>query len=129
MKISSAFPSKYLKASDIPEGRDISLKIDEVWMENMEQSKDEKPVLYFIGKDKGLVLNVTNGNTLADAYGDDTDDWHGRPVALYASTTTYQGRNVPCLRVRVPRSAPAPVAPRQETPVAADYAATDDIPF
>lgn len=128
MRISAAFPSKYLKSADIPEGRDIALQIDEVRMESMEQSKDEKPVLYFIGKEKGLVLNSTNANTIADQYTDDTDEWHGRPVVLYASTTTYQGRNVACLRVRVPRS--APVAPRQETAIAANPAAIDDdIPF
>lgn len=127
MRISSAFPSKYLKASDIPEGREIALQIDDVRMENMEQSRDEKPVLYFIDKTKGLVLNVTNGNTLADVYGDDTDAWHGKPVVLFSSTTSFQGKNVPCLRVRIPRSAPAPL--RQETPIVDMTPATDDIPF
>ena len=125
MKISSAFPSKYLKATDIPPGRDVALQIDEVRLEAMEQSKDEKPVLYFIGKQKGLVLNKINGEiTLGNAYGDDCDAWHGRPVVLFASTTMFQGKNVPCIRLRVPN------APRQEMPNAADPAADDgDIPF
>ena len=129
MRMSNAFPSKYLKAADIPEGRDVSLQIDEVRMESMPQSREEKPVLYFIGKEKGLILNVCNNNTIVDEYGDESEAWHGRPIVLFASRTDYQGKHVGCLRVRVPRSAPAPVAPRQETPVAADYAATDDIPF
>lgn len=127
MKISAAFPSKYLKASDLPDGRDVRVVIEDVRMELMEQTGDEKPVCYFQGKDRGLVLNVTNASTISTAYGDDTEEWYGKPIILFATTTSFGGRTVPCLRVRVPRQTAA-----AQTPIAdhSDAAAGDDeVPF
>lgn len=130
MRISQAFPSKYLKATDIPKGREVTVQIDAVLMEVMEQSNEEKPILSFIGKQKGLVLNVTNSTTLSEAYGDDTDEWHGKPVVLFASTTSFNGRNVACLRLRAPDATSAPVvAPAQENVTTNVAAGDDDIPF
>ena len=138
MKISSAFPSKYLKAADLPEGRDVFVKIDDVQMEVMEQQSEEKPVCYFIDKQKGLVLNSTNATAIANAFGDDTETWHGRTIALFATTTNFGGRVVPCIRVRVPRPAAAQPAPApvpqpepQETENAdfGDAGLGDDCPF
>jgi hypothetical protein len=141
MRISSAFPSKYLKATDL-NGREAHVKIDTVKVESMETSGDEKPVLYFIGKDRGLVLNKTNAEALSTALGDETEAWHGKSVVLFESTTSYGGRTVPCLRVRVPRqqppqpaAVPQPVAPVDDLPPAnaafnaEGDAAQDDIPF
>lgn len=133
MRISSAFPSKYLKASDIPDGREVHLKIDTVQIESMETTGDEKPVLYFIDREKGLVLNKTNADAIASVMGDDTDQWRGKPIILFATTTSFGGRTVPCLRVRVPRpSAPVepsgysvPLSDLVETPTTAD----SDVPF
>ena len=134
MRISTAFPSKYLKATDIPNGRELNLQIDSVLMEVMEQSNEEKPVLSFIGKQKGLVLNVTNSNTVSDIYGDDTDKWHGKPVVLFTSTTSFNGRNVACLRLRAPDATSAPVvapavAPAQENATTNAVVDGDDLPF
>ena len=135
MRISNAFPSKYLMASDLPDGRDVRVVIDDVRMELMEQQNEEKPVCYFQGKDRGLVLNVTNANTISAVLGDDTEVWIGHTVMLFATTTSFAGRTVPCIRVRVPRptTQPVPVAlAPQETPIAdhSDAAAGDDeVPF
>lgn len=131
MKISSAFQSKYLKAADLPEGRDVFVKIDDVQMEVMETQGDEKPVLSFIGKKKTMVLNQTNANAISSVLGDDTEAWHGHSIALFTATTSYNGRTVPCLRVRVPRPAatqPAPApAPTQAPPE--QEMAGEDCPF
>jgi hypothetical protein len=86
MKMSEAFPSKYLKAADI-KGREINLKLASVEMEDL--GDEVKPVLYFIGKDKGIVLNKTNSEILTEAYGDESGDWHGKPVIL----TTHRVKN------------------------------------
>jgi hypothetical protein len=102
MKISSAFPSKFLKADDLPEGRDVSVVIDDCRMERMRDSNEEKPTLYFQGKSQGLILNVTNGNVLADALGNETDGWFGKTIVLYRDRTNYGGKMVDCVRVRVP---------------------------
>lgn len=99
MKISEEFPSKYLKASDLQD-RDVR-----VTMGNVEKEKlgdDMKLVLYFKGKEKGLVLNKTNSNSIVDAYGDDTDDWFGHDIILFSVMTDFQGKVGPAIRVRQP---------------------------
>lgn len=127
MKISSAFPSAYLKAADLQD-RNLKVVMDRVEMEDI--GGDHKPILYFQGKDKGLVLNKTNSNNIAAAYGDDTDMWSGQEIILYPAMTDFQGKTVPCIRVRAPTAkdraqAPRPVPRQSENP--GDL--NDDIPF
>lgn len=117
MKISAAFPSNYLKAADLND-RNVKVVMDRVEMEDI--GGDHKPILYFQGKDKGLVLNKTNSNNISAAYGDDTDEWAGRQLVLYPAMTDFQGKTVPCIRVRAPTAKdgaaiPKP-APQSENP-------------
>ena len=102
MKISTAFPTKFLKASDL-QGKEVKVEIDDCRMEDVAgDGSEEKPVLYFKGKNKGLVMNKTNAGKLEVAFGDDTEHWSGRTIILYPDVTQFQGRTVDCLRVRVP---------------------------
>jgi arabinogalactan endo-1,4-beta-galactosidase len=99
MKMSEEFPSKYLKAADL-QGREVRVS-----MSNVEREKigdDTKPVLYFKGKDKGVVLNKTNAGTISDAYGDDTEDWYDQPLILFSVMVDFQGKVAPAIRCRVP---------------------------
>lgn len=100
MRVSDAFPSQYLKAADL-QGRTVKVTIDRYTFE--EVGDDRKPILYFVGKEKGLVLNKTNANEIAFTYGDDMDDWGGKVIELFSMMVSYQGKNMPGLRVRVPR--------------------------
>jgi hypothetical protein len=107
MRLSEALPSgsQYLRAAGLPERSELDLVIDKIEVEEIEDGngkREAKPVLYFTGKEKGLVLNVTNGQVLISAYGDDTDAFLGKPVCLYRTETQFQGKMVPCLRLRVP---------------------------
>lgn len=101
MKIADAFPSKYLSAADLQD-RTISVVIEIVSME--EVGDDEKPIVYFRGKQKGLVLNKTNATTIALMHGEDTDNWTGKVIALWPTQTEFQGRAVPCIRVKLGKS-------------------------
>ena len=136
MDINAAFPSTWLKNSDL-NGRAVVLKMKEVVLE--EVGDDHKPVLYFMGAKKGLVLNKINSASIASAYGSDTDAWDGQAIEVYPDMTIFSGKPTPCIRVRPHRQAapiqsnvqPPPVqqAPQQQ---AGDpgYAAYDDsIPF
>lgn len=105
MRISQTFAGNYLKAADIPQPK--VLTIETVFMAKMPEG-DEKPVINFAGEQQSLVLNKTNGVILAELYGDETAAWHGRPVELYATTTNFGGKMVPCLRVRPPQQPTAP---------------------
>lgn len=99
MLISSEFPSKYLKAADLG-GKEVK-----VIMQNVEKEKlgdDTKLVLYFKGKEKGVVLNKTNASTIADAYGDDSEDWFDQPLILFSVMVDFQGKVGPAIRCRIP---------------------------
>lgn len=80
--------------------------------------QDMCPVLYFQGKDKGVVLNKTNARTISAAYGDDTEAWAGQPVELYEAEVMYEGKAVPGIRMTVPRVAAQTqhAAPIQQRP-------------
>ena len=118
MKITDEFPSKYLRADDLG-GREVK-----VIMANVEREKlgtDMKPVLYFKGKEKGVVLNKTNANTISDAYGDETEDWFGQEIILFSVMADFQGKVGPAIRCRAPTAKDR--KPRRE---AADANGHDD---
>ncbi len=136
MKMSEEFPSKYLKATDL-QGREVRVTMSNCEREEVGQKDgqpDFKPVLYFKGKDKGVVLNKTNANTISDFYGDDTADWYDQPVFLYAVDTEYQGKKTKGLRVRIPTAKDNRVQPKADPissgpPPQAAELADDEIPF
>ena len=92
-----AFPSKYLSSADL-DGREPVVTIDRVVSENI--GDDLKLVVYFAGKDKGVVLNKTNANAIADITGeDDTDAWKGHKIKLITVKVEFQGKRVPAIRI------------------------------
>src|SRR5882757_10717338 len=102
MRVDEAFPSKYLSASDL-QGRPAVVRIDMIQMEKMDDGN--KPVLYFVGKKKGFVCNKTNATKIADVLRDDEmDRWPGQTLELYEAEVDFQGRSVPAIRVRAPRT-------------------------
>lgn len=119
MKMSKMFPSKYLKSADLA-GKRIRLVIDDARLEEVGADKDQKPVLYFQRAKKGMVLNVTNGNLIAAAYGDDSKDWKGKPVELYVAKVRYQGKMVDGLHVSIPEGAVEPEPVEEEPPLPTD---------
>ncbi|MGH8772162.1 MAG: hypothetical protein ACREV2_13455 [Burkholderiales bacterium] len=115
MRISDCFKSTYLRAADL-KGSSVKVQIEEVRMEVMPDGEEEKPVLSFVGKDRGLVLNRTNANLLSERYGDDTEQWLGKTVELVTERVSFRGKLTDGIRVKVPSAAPAE-----------DF--DDDIPF
>lgn len=112
MNINDAFPSNYLKASDLGDAQPV-VTIDRVELEPVGRDKEMKPIVYFTGKQKGLVLNKTNSKKIAEiATSPDTDDWAGVAVKLYATETEFAGETVECIRIK----SAAPKGPRQSRP-------------
>ena len=122
MDIESAFPSKYLKAADVPRGAEYNLAIQSCELENVamdNQPREDKPVLHFQRAQKGLVLNKTNADVLSAAWGRETTAWIGQQVVIRQDTTKYMGKTVPCLRLEAitdtgamgSGTAPPPVQP------------------
>lgn len=130
MRIDEAFPSKYLKASDL-QGRAVRVRINRVVMGDMGEGK-QKPILFFDGKQKGMALNKTNANRIADRLGRDTDDWIGAEIELFEAQVDFKGETVPAIRIRFPQvspqqRAPAP-PPKAPEPAGGDFD-DSDIPF
>lgn len=123
MKMSDAFPSNYLRAADFP--KPALVTISYVKMEDI--GDDHKPVLYFAEMEKGLVLNKTNANTIAEAYGDDSDIWKGNQIVLFETQVQFQSRMVAAVRVRKPKPQAAKPAPAPAPSPRDDM--SDDIPF
>lgn len=100
MRANDAFPSKFLKAADLA-GRRVVVTIAHTSVEKFDDG--DRPCVFFAGKDKGLVLNKTNFNAIADITGeDDSDDWGGKRITLYATKVDYQGKRVEAIRVDDP---------------------------
>ena len=115
--VNTLYPSNYIKAADL-QGHVAKVIIKHIATEKI--GNDEKPVLYFQGKAKGLVLNKTNGMTIAAVYGPETDAWEGGELELFPAFVDFQGRQVEAVRVRVPPRRPAPQpAPRTQPAQAA----------
>ncbi len=104
MKFSDMFPGKFLKAADL-NGNPVKAIIERVELQDVAgqgKEQDYKPVVFFQGKQKGFVLNKTNGQVIAETYGEDTDDWKAKEVELFPDKTPFQGKIVDCIRVRIP---------------------------
>lgn len=111
--INDLYPSNYLKASDLGDAQPV-VTIDRVEVEPVGRGKEMKPVIYFSGKQKGMVLNKTNSKKIAEIAGSpDTDDWHGVRVRLFATEVDFQGETVEAIRIKAPnaKAHQAPVAP------------------
>lgn len=123
MEIEAMYEHIFLKAADL-NGKDVVLTIDKVQREaaTNRQGKQAAVVIYFVevkpkavempdaitGKPdsvmqeaKKLWCNITNGRTIAKLHGKNIDEWHGKKITLYPTTTRGTGGTVvDCIRVR-----------------------------
>ena len=94
----------YLSADDLPAGKDIKLTIEDAFLEEAFNPRTKKPVtvgvLKFVNKTLKMVLNQTNGKAIATMYGTETNNWKGKEVILYRTTTKLGRDVVPCLRIK-----------------------------
>ena len=92
----------YIGAYWLPEGEDVTVTIDHVVREMITGTggkKEECTVAHLKGV-KPFILNATNSKTIAKLYGPYIEDWAGKRITLYASTTKMAGDTVECLRIR-----------------------------
>jgi len=126
-KASDFFTGKSLKAEDL-DGREPVVTIAKVTVQQFDDGT-RKPVIHFEGKDKTLVCNKTNWNSIVDITGEeDSDNWKGCKIKLVTARVDFQGKRVPAIRIEAPstqrQARPAP--PPAEPVMAPDV---DDIPF
>lgn len=130
MKTGDVYGGNWLEADDLG-GRQVSVVIESVSVHEMNDGK-RKAALHFVGKDKALLLNVTNASVIEGITGtDEMDNWAGTRLVLYKDPNVmYQGKRVGGLRVKAaalaqrPTPPPPPVEPADNTP---EF--EDEIPF
>ena len=126
-KRSDFFPSRFVRAADL-QGRTMTAVIEDVALEDVGgDDGKQKPVIRFRGKVKGLVLNATNYDLIADCYGDETRNWPGQPIELYPTKVPFKGQLTDAIRVR-PKHPPA-AKPQPKSEPAPDEDPDDDIEF
>jgi hypothetical protein len=101
--------SKYYRAGDYADDWTLTAEVETARLEDFENGhgKAEKLVVYFRKQKPGLVIGPTVWDQFADVTGsDESDDWKGAVVELYRDKTSFQGKMVPCIRVRKPGEKP-----------------------
>ena len=81
------YQSRYLKAADL-QGRTVRVTIQKVSLEEFydreRREQIQQAVLWFQGKQKGLVINKTRLTQLIEIFGsDETDQYLHQPVVLH----------------------------------------------
>lgn len=103
----------YIGAYALNPGEDLTVTIRNVAREMVTQAggkKEECTVAHLVGH-KPFILNATNSKTIAKLYGPYIEDWAGKQITLYASSTKFGSEMVECLRIR--QSAPDRVIQKQ----------------
>jgi hypothetical protein len=116
---------RHLKADMLGPNAAVIVQILAVKLETVGENR--KPVMYFTGHEKGLVLNVTNVRTLTDLFGtDESDDWLGRRIELYTTGVEYKGQQTLGIRIRGAATAISQAPPRRQDPPAREPGEDDE---
>ena len=122
-----------LNAVDIVGKGDVPVTIES--LREMKFDNGKKLFAEFRGKEKGLILNFTNAQTLSEISGsDESDDWIGMRVALFVTKVLFQGKRVDAIRIKAIAQTPTPAqrraaAPPPEPEALSEPLTDDDIPF
>lgn len=92
----------YIGAYALNEGEDLTVVIAHVAREIITGTggKKEECTVAHLKNQKPFILNSTNQKSIAKLYGPFIEDWAGKPITLFASTTKLAGDTVECLRIR-----------------------------
>lgn len=124
--------SGYLKKEDFPSPALLTITSLEV----IDLGGEEKVVMSFHEVNKPMILNKSNGETLCQLFGNDTDGIVGNTIVVYADPNImFGGKRVGGLRLRAPKKPPASKTEKVDTDAALHAARTaaesadDDCPF
>jgi hypothetical protein len=96
------FDKDYLYSFHL-DGKDCTVTIDRVVqgaIPGTDGKKTKKPLVYFRSQQKPLALNITNVRVIGGMYGFKAEDWVGKRITIYPTTTTFGPKTVDCIRVR-----------------------------
>ncbi len=126
MDIRTQFPTRFITAGDL-NGKSFVLTIKAFTLEEMQSHDNQKvvkPCLWFVGAQRGMVLNRTNSMIVAQLYGYETDLWLGKSVEIYATKVRAFGSMQDALRIR--ERIPAQAKPVAQAPTVEEVSGLDD---
>ena len=94
--------SEYLGAYSL-NGKDLNIKFISVGQEKVigDKGKQEMCLVARLENEKPIIINKTNARTITKILGTPyLDEWVGKSVTVFATTTSVGGEVVECLRVR-----------------------------
>lgn len=120
-----------LKAEELPQDFRAVVTVEHVSVQSVgkaDEEKQKKLELRFVGKEKTLLLNITNANMMAEVTRTrDYEQWVGHRVLMYRTMTDFAGKRVAAIRLDHPPASKAPAPPPPPPP---PFEATDDdVPF
>lgn len=99
-----AFNPDYLGAYSLEDKQDLILTIKSVGVETVTGEggkKEDCLVCRFVENAKPMILNKTNCKSISKIYKTpDTDEWVGKKIQIFATTTKFGREIVDCLRIR-----------------------------
>jgi hypothetical protein len=125
MSYDEFFPKDFLNAEDLLKGPKV-LTIRRMGREEVGPDKKPKLVSRFDETDKGMVVNQTNADTLKLMFGPEPRDAIGGRIELFTDRATYNGKQVPAIRLRRPSRPHDP--PRRGEPSRRPPSATGEPP-
>lgn len=121
MDVSSFLGGRFLTHLDLPQPSQ-TWTVRAVTQEQIQT--DTKVCLHFNEHAKPLGLNKTNLKIVAQAFGVQAQGWIGKAIELYRDQTFFQGKQMPCVRLRIPQQnavqpqQPAAIRAYHQQPVA-----------
>ena len=101
----------YLKASHLKTAI-VPATVDRIEFQTVHPrpgQEEIKPVMYFVGKQKGLILTSTNQDFLRATFGDEINGSYGKQITLRAVHKMIAGRGIDTVIIGLPaQEAPAP---------------------
>jgi len=95
-------PSKYLKGAELM-GKTVTVVIDGIdpraELKKTDGTTEKRPLLRFKGKEKMMVLNRTNAQTIARMHGTEVKKWISKSIKLRAESVRAFGKDWDALRV------------------------------
>jgi hypothetical protein len=138
-KVSETYAGTYLNASELLPLRKRRIGVVHgASVEAVGNDQDNKIVLELVSSKgepwpKSVILNKTNAMQMAAAFGDDTDQWPGKTIEVWAENVMFQGKFVPGIRVQAASAAALPAMASAAASTAPngmdDTTINDAIPF
>lgn len=104
MNLADQYPGNFIEALMLPTDKPVEVEIERIDGAGKVKAADgrpiDKPVVHFVGKDRGLVLNKTNARAIARKLGPNMSRWAGNKIGIYqAKVDAFGEKGVPAVRV------------------------------